>query len=316
MNCKYCGNPLDVFYKDMFDNRYGYPGSYTMWQCRNCDHLSLAADFTPAMIGDLYSNYYPRTHMSLEEWQPYKKAAGFMAWFKGLRSTAYNWVPENVRILDIGCGFGETLGYHQSRGCEVYGVEADENIKRVGDKFGFNVKVGLFDADDYQPNYFDYVTMDQVIEHVIDPLVSLKGIEKILKPGGTAILTTPNGKGWGIPVFGKKWAHWHIPYHLHIFSRKSMKKYAAEAGLVLEKSITITNSEWLHYQWLHMAVYPKQGEKSVFWTQSFAERTTSQRIIMKILAGFHRLKINYLITRLFDAFNAGDNIIYFLKKPL
>ncbi|PSL44951.1 2-polyprenyl-3-methyl-5-hydroxy-6-metoxy-1,4-benzoquinol methylase [Chitinophaga niastensis] len=315
MNCRYCNNPLEVYYADMFDNRYGYPGTYTMWKCKNCDHLSLEANFTPEMIGELYSNYYPRKHLNLDDWKPYKEVSGFMAWFKGERSAAHHWVPKNVRILDIGCGFGETLGYHENRGCEVFGVEADDNIKRVADKYSFNAEVGLFDPEHYQPDYFDYVTMAQVIEHVTDPVVSMKGIAKILKPGGVAILTTPNAKGWGVKVFGKKWAHWHIPYHLHLFSKKSMKKYAAEAGLVLEKAITLTNSEWLHYQWLHIAVYPKRGEVSVFWTLN-AERTTSQKIKMKILAGIHRLKVNYVITRFFDAFNAGDNSVYFLKKPL
>ncbi|MFY0255907.1 class I SAM-dependent methyltransferase [Chitinophaga sp. 30R24] len=314
MNCKYCDSPLQVVAEELYDNRYGYPGRFTMYKCNYCDILSLAADFTPEMIGDLYSNYYPRTQLKLEDWAPYKELSGFKPWFQGSRSAGYHYVPKNVKILDIGCGFGETLGYHRNRGCEVYGVEADENIKRVGDKFGFQVKAGLFDPRDYQPEYFDYVTMDQVIEHVTDPMDSLQGIAKILKPGGVAILTTPNAKGWGIPAFGKKWAHWHTPYHLHLFSRKAMKKFAEDAGLVLEKSFTVTNSEWLHYQWLHMATYPKPGEKSVFWTPN-APKTAAQKFKMKMIAGFHRLKVNHIITRVFDALNAGDNCIYFLRKP-
>ncbi len=38
-------------------------------------------------------------------------------------------MPRNVRVLDIGCGFGESLGYYEARGCEAYGVEADENTR-------------------------------------------------------------------------------------------------------------------------------------------------------------------------------------------
>ncbi|MCW3464718.1 class I SAM-dependent methyltransferase [Chitinophaga nivalis] len=315
MNCKYCNSDLAVFHTDMFDNRYGYPGQYTMWKCHDCDHLSLEGAFTPEMLQELYSKYYPRKHLDINAWEPFEKVSGLKAWFGGLKSAAYHWIPANVRILDIGCGFGQTLGYHQNRGCEVHGVEADDNIRRVEEKYGFNIKVGLFDPEQYTPGYFDYVTMDQVIEHVTDPVASMQGIAKILKPGGKAILTTPNAKGWGVTLFGKKWAHWHTPYHLHLFSKKSMKKYAAAAGLELERSITITNSEWLHYQWLHMAAYPKPGEISVFWTPNMP-RTASQRLKMKVLAGIHRLKINYLITRFFDALNVGDNSIYFLKKPM
>jgi hypothetical protein len=35
-----------------------------------------------------------------------------------------------------------------------------------------NARVGLFHASDYEPESFDYVTLDQVIEHAIDPCAS------------------------------------------------------------------------------------------------------------------------------------------------
>jgi len=171
-----------------------------------------------------------------------------------------------VRVLDLGCGFGESLGYHAARGCDVYGVEADENIRRVVEKFGYKVHVGLFDDRVYEPEFFDYVTMDQVIEHVTDPLLTLRGVARILKSGGKAILSTPNANGWGAKIFGRRWINWHAPYHLQFFSRDSMRIAAEQAGFEVTQVKTITNSEWLFYQWIHLVTYPKLGEPSWFWS--------------------------------------------------
>jgi SAM-dependent methyltransferase len=223
-------------------------------------------------------------------------------------------VPKNVRVLDIGCGFGNTLAYHQARGCDVWGVEADENIRRVAEKYGFNVHVGLFDPSRYEPNSFDYVTLDQVIEHMTNPLETLRGVAKVLKPQGTAILSTPNVGGWGATVFGRRWINWHTPYHLQFFSQTSMRLAAQQAGLIVERSTTITPSPWLHYQWIHLLTYPSEGTPSIFWAPH-GTWSSMKRFARKTLAIAHRRKIDHMITRVFDALGVGDNRLFFLRKP-
>ena len=300
---------------NLYDDRYAYPGKYKMLKCSSNDHLKLDADFNGDQLQDLYSNYYPRTQFDIDDWKPNVFEKGLKVWLDGLNCSAFRWVPANVKILDIGCGFGETLGYHKARGCEVYGVEADDNIKRVADKFGFNVKVGLFSAADYPKEYFDYVTMDQVIEHVSGPLTVLNDVASILKPGGILILSTPNAKGWGIRFFGRKWIHWHTPYHLQIFSNQSLKEYAKKAGFALESSRTITNSAWLYFQWIHLVTKSDFGSKSNFWTPGQTKSFT-QKVVIKLITIIHQLKINHLVTRIFDGLQLGDNRLYFLKKEI
>ena len=209
--CPVCGADA-VAQQYLYDDRYGYPGIFALLKCKQCGHAFLQGEFPRERLRDLYSNYYPRSTYDLEHYLPYHETGGLKAWLNGERSAAFRWVPREVRVLDIGCGFGESLGYHEKRGCDVYGVEADENIRRVADKFGYKVHVGLFDPGVYEENYFDYVTMSQVIEHVTDPVQTLHGIARVLKPGGTAILSTPNANGWGAKVFGRRWINWHTPY--------------------------------------------------------------------------------------------------------
>ncbi|MEZ0315962.1 MAG: class I SAM-dependent methyltransferase [Methylophilaceae bacterium] len=272
------------------------------------------ANFTPEQLGHLYSSYYPRSSFNVEQYQPHTEVEGFRAWLNGYKSSTFRWVPRSVRVLDIGCGFGQSLGYHQARGCEVYGVEADENIRRVAEKFDYKVHVGLFDPAQYPDGFFDYVTMDQVIEHVTDPLSTFSGVAKILKSGGRLVLSTPNANGWGAKTFGRRWINWHTPYHLQFFSKRSIKLAAEQAGLSLLEVKTITNSEWIFYQWIHAGMFPAQGERSVFWAPNI-KKTRLQSLMLRVLLIMHKTKINHLLTRVFDAIGLGDNYLMIFKKP-
>lgn len=299
----------------LYDDRYGYPGSFLLFECWACGHKLIKDEFSVELLSELYSKYYPRATFKVEDYKPYEEVSGFRAWLDGVMSSAFRWVPENVRVLDIGCGFGESLGYFKSRGCAAYGVEADENIRRVAERFGYKVHVGLFNPDIYEPDFFDYVTMAQVIEHVTDPVETLKGVARVLKPGGNAILSTPNSNGWGARVFGRRWINWHVPYHLQHFSINSMKIAAGKAGLEIKEYRTITSSEWLLYQWLHLITYPKMGEPSDFWSGK-AYQSLKKRLLAKLGIGVHLCKINHLVTRIFDAFSMGDNFVFVLHKPI
>jgi len=307
-----CGSPT-FYINPRYDDRYGYPGVFSLFGCKGCGHKVLQAVFTPDILRQLYTDYYPRSSFDIKRYRPSKEVGGFRSWLNGERRLAYSWVSEKVRILDIGCGFGETLGYHKARGCDVYGVEADENIRMVAEKFGFNVHVGLFDDRNYEPAFFDCVTMDQVIEHVTDPVATLKGVARILKPGGRVIISTPNSNGWGAKVFGRHWINWHAPYHLHHFSVQSMKCSAEKAGLNIELHKTVTSSDWLYFQWNHLLTFPVEGQPSGFWSPT-AQLNKWQFILAKLLLLMHVIKINHVLTRLFDALGIGDNYLFILSK--
>jgi 2-polyprenyl-3-methyl-5-hydroxy-6-metoxy-1,4-benzoquinol methylase len=315
--CPICESDNLELLGELYDDRYGYPGLFPLLKCTKCRHGFLQGEFSSGLLRDLYSNYYPRSSFDLESYTPDREITGFKAWLDGEKSAAFRWVPRNIRVLDIGCGFGESLGYHQARGCDVYGVEADENIRRVAEKFGFKVHVGLFDPCEYEADFFDYVTMNQVIEHFTDPLQTLRGVARILKPGGVAVLSTPNAEGWGRKVFGNKWINWHAPYHIQLFSNHSMRLAAEQVGLGLDDTVSVTHSAWLYFQLVHLLTYPEEGKPSFFWGSDAASKIdVSKRFAFKLFNLAYRCKVTHLITRIFDLVEAGDNKLYFLRKPL
>ena len=315
MNCPICTTNSNIKISNVYDDRYGFPGFFDLYQCPKCQHKFLEHNFSSNDLENLYSKYYPRSKLSIDDYAPLTFKSNFKSWFNGDRR-AHTFVPKNVKVLDIGCGFAGSIGYHRARGCEVYGVEADSNIQKIKDKFCFNIKLGLFDADDYKTYFFDYVTMDQVLEHTVDPITILKGVSKILNPNGTMIITIPNSNGWGAKLFSRKWINWHIPYHLQHFSKQSIKLAANKANFKITTIKTITTSDWLHYQWMSVITYPKLGEKSTFWDgttkkiNKFSLKYLST-IFFRIL---HKFKVNHIITRLFDAIGLGDNYIIIMKK--
>lgn len=310
--CPICGKIGAVTVAGLRDDRFGYPGAFDLFQCGECWHRWLAWEPSEETLGALYSSFYPRSERSVEDLAPPPRRGPWRSWWHGQRSSAAFWVPKNVRVLDIGCGFGESLAYHRARDCDAWGVEADSNIARVAAHHGFNVHVGLFEPTRYEPASFDYVTMDQVIEHVVDPVETLRGVTQVLRDDGTAVLTTPNASSITAKLFRRHWINWHTPYHLHFFTHESLARAARAAGLEVTRIETITSSEWINYQWIHVLTRPAEGEPSPFWTNR--SRRVRETVAIRTLRAAHRLGFDHALTRLLDAAGVGDNFVVHLRR--
>lgn len=297
----------------LYDDRFGFPASFELRSCAACGHRFLGTSFSDTELEHLYSLYYPRASFPPHEYRPLRERSGFVSWLDGERRSPCRHVPRGVRVLDIGCGFCETLGYYEGRGCDAYGVEADANVREVAQMHGFKVHIGVFDPQLYPPDFFDYVTMDQVIEHVTDPVATLRGVSRVLREGGGVILNTPYASGWGARLFGRRWINWHAPYHQHFFSDRSMEIAAEKAGLRVEKVQSVTSSEWLFYQWNHLFTFPDQEEPSPFWSPR-GRRSPAVRLFYLATRLIHLAKLDHAATRFFDRLDLGDGRLYFLRK--
>lgn len=100
-------------------------------------------------------------------------------------SHASRYIRPGKRLLDIGCGDGYFLRRICSQFEECYGLD-----RLVGDE----VRSEL----DFPDEWFDCVTMLAVIEHIPQPEETLREIHRVLRPGGTLVLTTPKQSSEGI----------------------------------------------------------------------------------------------------------------------
>lgn len=314
MFCPICSSTNVSTICQLYDDRYGYPKDVQMMICADCGHRFSDQPLEPKVIAALYTDYYQRSTIDPESFSAYHEPNRLVGWLNGDYSSAARWVPAGVRVLDIGCGLGWNVAYHAARGSDAHGVDADRNAKVIADKYDLKISIGLFDPNKYDPNYFDYVTMDQVIEHVTNPVETLEGVWHVLKMDGHCIVSTPNANGWACRVFGRKWLNWHVPYHQQFFSERSISLLAENTGFVVESIQTVTRSVWVVYQIAHLLAYPQKGRPSLFWTYRSSRLRLHHRLMLKLIMATRFSLLPQLLSRLFDAIGIGDNYLIVLKK--
>jgi SAM-dependent methyltransferase len=177
--------------------------------CDNCDiiHQDLE-DWTP----EKYLNFY-KTDYHLE----YQKNRGTMTYEEryehdcrvaDIRLDAYR-IPDYSIGLDIGSSNSAFVHRARARNIQCLGLEPGEDI---GDE---SVTIrGTLETAYLNPDHFDFVTMHDSIEHMVDVNGALEKIHKILKENGTLILDLPD-------YFSPKGQHhWKHIEHLWFFTEE------------------------------------------------------------------------------------------------
>ncbi len=132
-------------------------------------------------------------------------------------------------LLDIGPNVGTALGVARERGWDVHGLEINEAAARhCRDIHGLDVRCGTLAPETYPPASFDLVLMADVIEHLPDPLAVMRLVEKIVRPGGLVLISTPNIAGWAARLLQIK-----PEEHLYYFAPDTMQALLAKCGLEL-----------------------------------------------------------------------------------
>lgn len=99
-------------------------------------------------------------------------------------------------LLELGCGEGRGVDLLAPKATSYLGLDKlEEVVTELKDKFPkYEFKSTVFPPIDLEDNSFDTIVTFQVIEHIQNDELYLKEIHRILKPGGTALISTPNIK--------------------------------------------------------------------------------------------------------------------------
>ena len=144
--------------------------------------------------------------------QAYRYGIAKRCWFV----TRYK---SNGRLLDVGCATGIFLqGIQQYGNWEPYGVEVNEQAAHVAQEHGIDIRLGTLEQAGFPDEFFDVVTLWDVLEHLHDPAGSLREIYRILKPDGLLVIRVPNANSWDSRLFGRYWAGLDAPRHLYVFT--------------------------------------------------------------------------------------------------
>lgn len=100
-------------------------------------------------------------------------------------------------LLEIGCGEGRGFHYLKPFIAQYTAVDkiqsAIETLQKEHPEGTF-IRMDIPPLHNLQDNAYDSIVSFQVIEHIQDDQAFLKEIYRVLKPGGTALITTPNRK--------------------------------------------------------------------------------------------------------------------------
>lgn len=98
------------------------------------------------------------------------------------------------KLLDVGCGDGNVSQLYKSKSKEVFGIDISKTALEQAKQRG--IQTFLQDLNllplCFEDEYFDYIVLTDVIEHIVNPIELLKESKRMLKNGGIAIITTPN----------------------------------------------------------------------------------------------------------------------------
>lgn len=142
--------------------------------------------------------------------------------------------PPAERVVDIGCGEGHLCGELRRAGWPtVVGVDVSrariERAKVVypaGEFYDRPIEqTGVPDAS------FDLIVMDNVIEHLPEPVTHLATLRRFLKPRGRIVVITPDMTSGHFRLLGRRWTPELAPHaHIYLFSPPSMRRLLSNAG--------------------------------------------------------------------------------------
>jgi SAM-dependent methyltransferase len=272
--CPLCHTPGRVRYQDLTDRLFGATGVWTLKECPApvCGSLWLDPRPTLADVGKAYRSYYTHGGAGLArvvQWIVRAVArehgagrygfstsrlpgpggrlvAALAALYPGLREHLDLLVRYTAasrkgggRLLDVGCGDGQSLEILADLGWSVSGVEVDPSAVAVARARGLDVRQGTLADAAFAEDSFDLVTSSHVIEHVHDPADFLRQSLRVLRPGGGLVTVTPNAHAMLLEKHGASWLALDPPRHLLLFTASSLETLARAVGF---RDITVRST--------------------------------------------------------------------------
>ena len=165
-----------------------------------------------------------------------------------------NLIPENSKVLDIGCSDGELITYLENKGISAQGVELNqEKVIKCLEK-GLDVIHGDINliVEDFPFNQFDYCLLTQTIQAVQEPdqlLNTLKKVSKniIVSFNNSARLSKISNfllTGSFDSLLKKANSdHWYNTDYIHPFSIKDFKKLARDLDLKIISTFVVLSQK-------------------------------------------------------------------------
>jgi 2-polyprenyl-3-methyl-5-hydroxy-6-metoxy-1,4-benzoquinol methylase len=242
--CEVC-NSADfkrLFTKDKHDS----------FRCQSCRLIRIDPQPTDEVLAGIYGGKYYNAwgvQSDAERVQELKKATFRKHVLKNIE------LKKGARVLDCGAAFGALMAVAKEKGFEPYGIElAAEAAAEIARCFGKDrIFSGPFEQAIFRgvgAGDFDGIFMCDFIEHVRNPLAVVRKAASLLRPGGSLVITTPDGDSASCRLMGAGWPHYKVE-HLYFFNRKNITTLLKQAGFIVKQTgcaRKVLNLDYIRHQ--------------------------------------------------------------------
>ncbi|MFB6107130.1 MAG: class I SAM-dependent methyltransferase [Halobacteriaceae archaeon] len=223
---------IEGYYGGRVDVSHLEDGTYRIDYCADCDLYWKAYVLDDDGMAALYAEWIPDADSA------YYRAAKYDWSAVSTRMEHFSRIvgrldrhPSDLAVLDYGMGWGPFARVANAAGCAVYGYEVADRKVRVARENGIEATDSL---EDLRSVDFDYVHLNQVLEHVPDPAAAVETVADLLGDDGICYLAVPNAAYYGPfdeRLVTRRVNQFHPLEHVNGFTRSSLLELGARAGL-------------------------------------------------------------------------------------
>src|SRR5581483_8997670 len=304
--CPVCGDEGIIRFSGVRDPLHYAGGQWTYRSCTVCDCLWLSPRPGPESVQSIYPpSYY--THDALPDYfgalfeqrqnrlsrlrlegkravlrhsysyplsslgclpMSISRAVSYAAPIRRLVGYTVRFIPGPPgTLLEVGCGNGAFLRFMSRLGWEVWGIEPDQVASRLAMQAGLNVIAQPLEAVSLDPESFDAITLNHVLEHLPNPAETLRVLATALRPGGTLVSISPNPRGLLVRVFGSAWRGLEPPRHFVLPGPRALRRALQPMGLDAQTWTSWRSADWVIRQsaGLRWRGDPQAFEVGRFW---------------------------------------------------
>ena len=221
-------------------DRYGF--FYPTGMCKQCGNVQQEKYYDEKTLDIYYSKYYRNKGDNVDN----DTKSLFDSQINGQGLAIFEFLKSVVnpkKVLEVGCGTGGVLSRYVDLGCEVLGLDFDENYLEYARKKGIPVKNGSLDQLRYNEKY-DLIILCHVLEHIPNPSRFLETLSNHLADEGIIYIEVPsldNVKNGGYKYDLLK--YYQNAHAIH-FTTKSLNLVCKKAGLKPIKMTKFIHSCW------------------------------------------------------------------------
>jgi SAM-dependent methyltransferase len=146
------------------------------------------------------------------------------------------------RALEIGCGHGAFVSLLGEVGFDALGMDLSPWVVEFARQtFGVAVRCGTLATLDLEPGFACIAAFD-VLEHLADPLDTMRRCARLLAPDGVLLLQTPWYRGQG-----PDWTMFQPEEHVYLFTEASLRDLLGRAGF---REIDVRPSLFAYDMWV------------------------------------------------------------------